>query len=204
MIQRVRGVPGAQPNDVGELGEIQNVARELTVPKALPMLADGEAAVSMPNPADIIDRKIAMLNRAIGERLTINNPVWSGDPIPRMRALQKRLIAYSLTLEADQRQPTMDAIRVVEHNVQMRLRWQQMYRSDLDPDGLSQGAGLDHAQDDEAAPAPQIPSQSRSLALSDASEAAEKPESSSRTLALPGPRRPPGAAAAGANEEFEG
>lgn len=147
MIKRINGAPGAGQLDVGELGEIQTIVRETLVPKALPMLGEEEAAASMPPPEDTIDRKIMLLNRAIGEKLTVNNPVWTGDPILRMRALQKRLIAYSLTLEEQDRQSCMDAIRVVEHNVQLRLRWQQMRRSDLELDGITEEESQDAVQE---------------------------------------------------------
>lgn len=154
MIKRVNGAPGAGQLDVGEMGEIQTVVREVLVPKALPMLGQEEALASMPSADDTIDRKILLLNRAIGEKLTVNNPVWTGDPIPRMRALQKRLIAYSLTLETEERQPCMDAIRVVEQNVQLRLRWQQMKRSDLELDGVSEDEEGHSESGDEEGDAP--------------------------------------------------
>jgi hypothetical protein len=140
----VRGVPGAGPVDAGEVGEIKSVGRQELVPKALPELLPQEADASMPSLEDQVDRKIALLNRAIGLRLSVNNPVWTGDPVPRMRALQKRIIEYSLGLEQPQRQPAMEAVRVVEQAVQLRLRWQQMQRSDLEgdvADDEDQGAG---------------------------------------------------------------
>jgi hypothetical protein len=89
-------------------------------------LLPGELEASLPSPADLPEGAVAPLTRFLGPLLTVANPAWVGDPVPRMRALQKALVAHSLTLAEDDRSSLMGAISVVETAVQWRLRWQQM------------------------------------------------------------------------------
>ena len=120
------------PLDVGELAEIHSVGNANPILKARPDLLPGEEEASLPPLEVQSDPTLVSLKQLLGERLTSGNAAWSGDPIPRMRALQKKLIEHSLTLEQADRMPCMDAIRVVELAVQWRLRWQQMRRSDVE------------------------------------------------------------------------
>lgn len=60
----------------------------------------------------------------------VNNPVWTGDPVPHLRALKKMLIERSAMLLGDDRSECQAAIALVERAVQLRLRWLQMRRSD--------------------------------------------------------------------------
>lgn len=65
--------------------------------------------------------------------LTVNNPAWSTDPVPGMRTLLKTMMAVSLHLEEGDREELEAAIELVEKAVQMRLRLQQMRRSEAGP-----------------------------------------------------------------------
>lgn len=69
---------------------------------------------------------IAPLTEFLGETLTSDNPAWKDDSLPRMRMLQKKLIACALMLPEDERGECLGAISVVEGDVRLRLRWQQM------------------------------------------------------------------------------
>jgi hypothetical protein len=69
---------------------------------------------------------LAPLTRFLGAALTVANPAWSRDPLPGLRALQRRLVDYSLALDPEQRDDSMAAILVVEDAVRLRLRLQQM------------------------------------------------------------------------------
>ncbi len=73
----------------------------------------------------------AELTRWLGNALTTRNNAWSRDPLPDLRALQKLLLAKSLATEGQPRADCLAAIRVVEMNVQWRLRMLQM---DMDSD----------------------------------------------------------------------
>ncbi|RSZ61104.1 hypothetical protein HF313_16425 [Massilia atriviolacea] len=69
---------------------------------------------------------LAPLTRFLGAALTVANPAWSRDPLPGLRALQKRLVDHSLALDPAARADSMEAILVVEDAVRLRLRFQQM------------------------------------------------------------------------------
>lgn len=124
------GHRGGTP-DLGELSEIGSLPESLLVPKSRDLLKPGEAEVSLP-PSLELPNAVAPLTQVLGTRLTIDNPAWSGDPVPSMRLLQKTLVARSLELEPDQRADLLVAIELVEKAVQMRLRWQQMRRSEAE------------------------------------------------------------------------
>lgn len=120
------------PADVGEIvnpGLQEPVAR---ISRA--QLSAQEQAISLPPAQVATPGPIAPLTRFLGPLLTVANPAWSGDPIPGMRALQKRLVEHSLTIPEGERSPCMDAISVVEKAVQLRLRYQQMHMSDVEMD----------------------------------------------------------------------
>lgn len=123
------GAPvGLDPSEFAEIYSLQQSAATLRPREAL---QPEEAALSLP-PPEPADPKIALLNRALGPRLTTDNPLWSGNPVPSLRALQKSLIAHSLTLPQAQRRACLDALTVVERAILLRLRWQQMRRSELE------------------------------------------------------------------------
>ncbi|WP_144241446.1 hypothetical protein [Janthinobacterium agaricidamnosum] len=73
----------------------------------------------------------AELTRWLGNGLTTRNKAWAQDPLPDLRALQKLLLAKSLATEGQPRAECLAAIKVVELNVQWRLRMLQM---DMDSD----------------------------------------------------------------------
>ena len=128
--------PASAANPAGavghaELAEIHSLPSTPAVLKARATLQPEEEALSLPQP-ELPDPKIALLNRVLGTRLTTDNPLWSGDPVPPLRALQKALIAHSLTLPQPERRPCLDALTVIERAVLLRLRWQQMRRSDAE------------------------------------------------------------------------
>lgn len=131
---RAPGRAGHRPIDLSEFGEIQNLpettAAEL---RPLSLLQSEEADASIPD-SGIGAREFEPLTKILGSRLTWGNPVWSGDPIPRLRALQKKLVEHSLMLEEGDRRDCLDAISLVEVAVQLRLRWLQMRRSDAEKD----------------------------------------------------------------------
>ena len=128
MIRTTRGV-GNAGLDAAEFAEIHTLQAELLAPKSRAALQPGEEALSLP-PPELTDPKMELLCRALGSALTTDNPVWRGNPVPRLRALQKALIAHSLTRDRDDRRVGLDAVRVLERGIRLRLRWQQMARSD--------------------------------------------------------------------------
>ncbi|MFB9241713.1 hypothetical protein IV454_18745 [Massilia antarctica] len=89
-------------------------------------LSPWEAAASLPPAAPAGQETLAPLTRFLGAALTAANPAWSRDPLPGLRALQKRLVDHSLALDPAQRADSMAAILVVEDAVRLRLRLQQM------------------------------------------------------------------------------
>ncbi|MTV41742.1 hypothetical protein [Duganella radicis] len=111
-----------------EAAEIHSVPEAEQVSRSRLQLKPSEAALSLPPPAEV-PNAVAALTGLLGTRLTVDNPAWSGDPVPGMRLLQKTLVATSLTLAEGERGELLAAIGLVEQAVQMRLRWQQMRRS---------------------------------------------------------------------------
>lgn len=128
MIRTTRGVGGAGL-DAAEFAEIHSLQTELLAPKSRATLQPAEEALSLP-PPELADPKMSLLGRALGSFVTTENPVWRGNPVPCLRALQKALIAHSLTLAKEDRRAGLDAVRVLERDIRLRLRWQQMSRSD--------------------------------------------------------------------------
>jgi hypothetical protein len=123
-----------------DTGEIRNAERAEHVKSATIGEIDSAQALR-PAGADYSDglyrapeaRQSAMepITQHLGNALTIANPVWTGNPVPDMRALQKKLIEYSLAVSPEERGPCLQAITVVEGAVRMRLRLQQMRMDDL-------------------------------------------------------------------------
>jgi hypothetical protein len=125
-----RRIPGGY---TGDIGEIQSLPAQTPIqPLGREQLRPEEEAVSLPQQQTRAPSTIAPLNQFLGAALTTANPVWSGDPIPRMRGLQKVLVEHSLTLEQSDRSESMAAIQVVETAVKLRLRFQQMHMNEGD------------------------------------------------------------------------
>jgi hypothetical protein len=97
-------------------------------------LRPAEQAVSLPPPATATPGPHEPLTRFLGPLLTVANPAWSGNPVPRLRALQKKLVERSLALDQDDRRECMAALSVVETAVQLRLRFQQMRMTEAEKD----------------------------------------------------------------------
>lgn len=121
-------VRGRAP-ELTDFGEIQSIPEGPIEPKLRSQLMEAEEQLSLPR-TELPARLSAALNTVLGLRLTVDNPVWAGDPIPGLRALQKKLVACSLTLDDEERSECMASISLVERAVQLRLRWLQMQRSD--------------------------------------------------------------------------
>ncbi|MGH8807030.1 MAG: hypothetical protein ACREX0_04025 [Noviherbaspirillum sp.] len=130
-----------------EPGEIFNLAHQPTAIWSGDLQAIDEAA-SLPSEDAIPPGPIAPLTKFLGPELTVSNPVWGEHSVPRMRALQKKLVEFSLTLEESDRAECMAAISQVESAVQLRLRLEQMRMIELeeslissaDPAGKEEGA----------------------------------------------------------------
>lgn len=114
-----------------ETGDIQSLPEPRLAPKSSLLLKPAEAAVSLP-PSTELPNAVAPLTRILGPKLTVDSPAWSGDPVPGMRMLQKTLLEAALRLREEDRGDVLAAIELVEAAVQMRLRWQQMRRSEVD------------------------------------------------------------------------
>lgn len=117
--------------DQVEVDDIHALQGPQLAPKSRLVLSALEEALSLPPPAEL-PNAVAPLTEIIGARLTVDSPAWSGDPVPAMRLLQKTLVATSLELDDGERGDLLRAIELVEQAVQMRLRWQQMRRSEAE------------------------------------------------------------------------
>lgn len=126
---RANRVGGASALDAAEFAEIHSLQTELLAPKSRATLQPAEEALSLPAP-ELSDPKMALLGLVLGAAVTTDNPVWRGNPVPHLRALQKALIAHSLTLASEDRKVGLNAVRVLERDIRLRQRWQQMARSD--------------------------------------------------------------------------
>ncbi|MFT5532188.1 MAG: hypothetical protein ACI8WM_000688 [Burkholderiaceae bacterium] len=78
-----------------------------------------------------VGRSIDTLTSFLGLSLTAGSVAWSGDPVPKMRALQKKFLEFGMTCEGEDRQRALAAISVVEKNIQWRLRLHQLHMSEL-------------------------------------------------------------------------
>ncbi|MGZ3241546.1 MAG: hypothetical protein ACXWIN_05370 [Burkholderiaceae bacterium] len=122
--------------DFNDLGGA-NIAPQRSVMRT--QLLPGELEASLPSQADQPHNTVAPLTRFLGPLLTVGNPAWVGDPIPRMRALQKTFVEHSLTLPEADRGDLMGAISMVEKAVLMRLRLQQMRMTDAELENNPKG-----------------------------------------------------------------
>ena len=129
------GIDRSRGTDVGDAGDIQSLPKIAAVAQVVARanLLPEEEAISLPATA-AEPLLIRLLSRLLGAKLTVDNPVWSGDPVPRMRALQKKLVEQALLLPEDDRAACLAAISLVEKAVQLRMRWQQMRKSDAEFD----------------------------------------------------------------------
>ncbi len=125
---RISSIRGRAP-ELTDFGEIQSIPEGPLEPKLRSQLIEAEEQLSIPR-AELPPRLSAALNVVLGLRLTVDNPVWAGDPIAGLRALQKKLVECSLALEDGDRTECMMSISLVERAVRLRLRWLQMQRSD--------------------------------------------------------------------------
>jgi hypothetical protein len=128
----------------GDIAEIRDLSQPKPVtPVSRTSLAPMDEAASVPNPGHwAAPSGISPLTRYLGPMLTVASPAWAGDPVPRMRSLQKKLVEHSLTLESAERPACLAAISVVETAVRLRLRLQQMrmnqLESNIQPSGSEQ------------------------------------------------------------------
>lgn len=123
---RISGYSG----DVGEIVSAPHV--EPVVPVTRAQLLPAEEAASLRPLNASVPSPVAPLTRFLGPLLTVANPAWGEDAVPRFRNLQKRLLEHSLSLPEDERSPSLAAIRTVEKAVQLRLRYQQMHMSEIE------------------------------------------------------------------------
>ena len=119
--------------DITDFGEIQSIPEAPLEPKLRSQLKEEEAQLSLPE-SELPEPISRALNAALGLQLTVDNPVWAGDPIPGLRALQRKLVEYSLMLDPEDRSECMVSISLIERAVRLRLRWIQMQRSDTERD----------------------------------------------------------------------
>ncbi|NHZ91162.1 hypothetical protein F2P45_19380 [Massilia sp. CCM 8733] len=101
-------------------------APQQIVPVQRADLTPWEESASLAPDATAAQATLAPLTRFLGAALTVANPAWSRDPLPGLRALQKRLVDHALALDLADRADSMAAIVVVEEAVRLRLRLQQM------------------------------------------------------------------------------
>lgn len=71
------------------------------------------------------------LTSLLGIALTAGSPAWTGDPVPKMRALQKCLLEFGLQCSEPLRVAQLAGISVIERNIQLRLRLQQLHMTTL-------------------------------------------------------------------------
>jgi hypothetical protein len=125
------------------------------------LLLPEEERLSLPPPRDATPGPITPLTRYLGPHLTVASPAWLGDPVPKMRALQKMLVAHSLSLEPSDRSECMEAITIVDSAVRLRLRLRQMEKYELEralktppAEATAPGSDDDRGQSNPVAPAP--------------------------------------------------
>jgi hypothetical protein len=127
--------PRALDNIVGDKEEIRNVSA--TARQKNQTSSDLEDFVNDASQADPVGSKIdtlAPLTSYLGSACTSGNPAWLANPVPGMRALQKKLVEHSLMSENEDRMEYMDAISVVETAIQLRLRFNQMRMNEVELD----------------------------------------------------------------------
>lgn len=126
--------PGVAPaeDSFGDVGSIAPRPRKRDVMRSDLQPWQQEASLTPGAGSGTSSPTLAPLTRYIGAALTVANPAWARNPLPALRALQKKIIEHSLTLDTGERADSMAAINVVESAVQLRLRFQQMDMQDWD------------------------------------------------------------------------
>ncbi|GAA4016706.1 hypothetical protein [Actimicrobium antarcticum] len=138
-IVRTGGPGSGQPINV-EGGEIHPVGLPTPIANvSVSLLEAREAAASVHVTTRETQSAIAPLTTLLGLALTAGSPAWRGDPIPKMRALQKKLLERGMQVEGEERDHALAAISVVEKNIQLRLRLHQLHMSDLQLTGSGEG-----------------------------------------------------------------
>jgi hypothetical protein len=127
-VNRGTGVGGGR--DVGEIQSLEKALPPQSVSTA--ELNPGAASVSLPLLHNEVPSAIEPLTRYLGPDLTVGNPAWTGDPVPKLRGLQRSLIEHSLTLDESERGTCLTALTIVEKAVGYRLRLQQLQMTELD------------------------------------------------------------------------
>jgi hypothetical protein len=119
-------------HSVDDLPPLPQISRSMLMPE--------EEALSLPKAVTEPGAE-EVITRHLGPGLTVDNPAWIGDPVPLMRALQKKFVEHALRLEQDQRAECLRGIELVEAAVQMRLRLQQMRMNEFEMSLRDERAG---------------------------------------------------------------
>lgn len=134
-----------QPSSVGgsrapaDRAEIYHRPEEVArAPVLRELLQPEQAAISLPDVEQWSNGPIGILTEFLGPSLTTASAVWSGDPVPLMRSLERVLVEHSLGLPEDKRGPCLAAIGTIEKAVQWRLRLQQMRMTQAELDEVMQ------------------------------------------------------------------
>jgi hypothetical protein len=115
-----------------DIGEIYTPSAELSSSNiSASQLKDYERDASMNPVGRRVGRGVEMLTALLGLPLTAGSIAWSGDPVPKMRSLQKKFLEFGMASEGEDRKRALAAISVVEKNIQWRLRLHQLHMSDL-------------------------------------------------------------------------
>lgn len=126
------GAAGSASQPALDSGEIFTASTPLSLPNlSASQLKEYEREVSINLAGRWVGRGVETLTTSLGLPLTAGSVAWSGDPVPKMRALQKKFLEYGMTCDGEERERALAAISVVEKNVQLRLRLHQLHMSDL-------------------------------------------------------------------------
>ncbi|MEB0136389.1 hypothetical protein QN362_13685 [Actimicrobium sp. CCC2.4] len=130
-ISRTSGSGGASQPAL-DSGEIFTPGPPLSLPNlSASQLIEVERKVSINLAGRWAGRGVEVLTTLLGLPLTAGSVAWSGDPVPKMRALQKKFLEHGMACEGAQRERALAAISVVEKNIHLRLRLHQLHMSDL-------------------------------------------------------------------------
>lgn len=139
-MSRIAAIGGGRaelPAGDAQFGIASPQAIERSIPLKRTDLSPWEETASLEPDVPAAQETLAPLTRFLGAALTVANPAWSRDPLPGLRALQRRLVDHSLALAQSERADSMDAILVVEDAVRLRLRLQQMELARLGAEAAS-------------------------------------------------------------------
>jgi hypothetical protein len=115
------GTPARAPSAQTREAQAAQAARGAPARERLDRDAAANAAQPRVAPPPLSQRLVDSL----GQALTRGNPVWTHQALGRMRALEQRLLEHGIQLPAEQRAPLLEALAVVESQVQLRLRLEQ-------------------------------------------------------------------------------